>query len=176
MRVTIYILISAFVITSFFPANASMPVQESPEPIATTTAEIAKKYNGPYFNNNNGDLKSELWVIAKSKGLSDDKIKEIEVVIGGGDPNNKKCPNGESGWFTHAIGDNGTSFGIVQIHLPAHPEITKEQAMDSQFAFNFIVDEFLRGNEWKWTCWKAYFAVTPPPSQLQGSLSPEGEA
>lgn len=39
----------------------------------------------------------------------------------------------ESGFRPNAVGDNGSSFGFFQIHLPAHPDISKEQAMDPQF-------------------------------------------
>ena len=38
-----------------------------------------------------------------------------------------KC---ESGLRTTAVGDGGKSFGVWQIHLPAHPDITAQQACD----------------------------------------------
>lgn len=28
------------------------------------------------------------------------------------------------------------SFGIAQIHLPSHPDVTKEQALDEEFSIN----------------------------------------
>jgi hypothetical protein len=92
------------------------------------------------------DPKAELVAIGKAKSLSDAKIEQIKSVI--------KC---ESGWNPKAIGDNGRSFGLVQIHLPAHPDISKAQALNPTFAINFIVDEFKRGNQWKWTCYKTLF-------------------
>lgn len=58
----------------------------------------------------------------------------------------------ESGFVESAVGDGGNSFGLVQIHLPSHPEITKEQALDKYFATWFIVSEIKNGNMWKWTC------------------------
>ncbi len=33
----------------------------------------------------------------------------------------------ESAGIVNAIGDNGSSFGLWQIHLPAHPEYTREE-------------------------------------------------
>lgn len=53
-------------------------------------------------------------------------------------------------------GPNGRedSWGIAQIHLPSHPEITREQALDPVFSINWMRDEWLKGNEWKWTCYK----------------------
>lgn len=81
--------------------------------------------------------------VAESKGLPENKIKEIETVI--------QC---ESSWKTNAVGDGGNSFGLVQIHLPSHPTVTVEQAKDPHFAINFIVDKFLDNKERMWTCWR----------------------
>ena len=33
-------------------------------------------------------------------------------------------------------GDSGSSFGPTHIHLPSHPEVTREQAMSIEFAIN----------------------------------------
>jgi len=46
------------------------------------------------------------------------------------------------------------SYGLAQIHRPSHPNVTKEQAQDKDFALNFMASEFEKGNQWKWTCWK----------------------
>lgn len=50
----------------------------------------------------------------------------------------------ESGERTEAVGDNGTSYGIFQIHLPAHPTITKEQATDPEFSTYWTIDNLVR--------------------------------
>lgn len=34
------------------------------------------------------------------------------------------------------------SFGLAQIHLPSHPHITKEQAMDAYFAIDFAIKTY----------------------------------
>jgi len=62
-----------------------------------------------------------------------------------------KC---ESSFNPNAIGDGGTSFGLAQIHLPAHPLVTREQANDPDFAIEFMAKEMSLGNSWKWTCYK----------------------
>src|SRR3972149_5332849 len=46
-----------------------------------------------------------------------------------------KC---ESQFHPNAVGDNGNSFGLVQIYLPAHPQISKEEAMDVDFALDCL--------------------------------------
>jgi hypothetical protein len=40
----------------------------------------------------------------------------------------------ESNCNPDRIGDSGNSYGAFQIYLPAHPDITKEQAMDFEWA------------------------------------------
>lgn len=51
------------------------------------------------------------------------------------------------------IGDNGTSFGLVQIHLPAHPEVTKEQALDREFSIDFLARHLSMGEARIWSCY-----------------------
>lgn len=62
-----------------------------------------------------------------------------------------KC---ESTFNPKAVGDNGTSFGLVQIHLPSHPTITKEQAFDEDFAIDFLASNLAKGKGNMWTCYR----------------------
>lgn len=49
-------------------------------------------------------------------------------------------------------GTREQSFGLVQIHLPAHPHITKAQAIDPEFAINFLAKNLSEGRGRMWTC------------------------
>jgi hypothetical protein len=60
----------------------------------------------------------------------------------------------ESSGNPKAIGDGGKSYGIVQIYLPAHPDITKEQALDPEWAIDWMARQFSYGNARLWTCWR----------------------
>lgn len=60
----------------------------------------------------------------------------------------------ESELNPNAVGDHGTSFGVAQIHLPAHPDITKAQALDPLFAINYAAEQFSEGREHLWSCFK----------------------
>lgn len=51
-----------------------------------------------------------------------------------------------------AIGDYGTSFGIAQIHLPDHPEVTKLEAFDPQFAIPWTAQKISTGQIKLWSC------------------------
>ena len=59
----------------------------------------------------------------------------------------------ESSFNPNAIGDNNTSFGLSQIHLPAHPDITKEQAFNEDFAIEFMAKALSQGKGSMWTCY-----------------------
>lgn len=58
----------------------------------------------------------------------------------------------ESQMDIEAVGDEGTSFGIAQIHLPAHPDITEAESDDPSFAIAFMARQFSIGNAKAWTC------------------------
>lgn len=63
----------------------------------------------------------------------------------------------ESEFNPDAVGDGGTSFGLSQIHLPSHPSIKREQALNPDFAIHFIVSEFKAGRASKWTCYRKLY-------------------
>lgn len=59
----------------------------------------------------------------------------------------------ESGWNKDAIGDHGTSYGLVQIHLPDHPEISIAQATDPGFAIDWAAKMWRDGHAHDWSCY-----------------------
>lgn len=56
----------------------------------------------------------------------------------------------------HEGGPNGRedSWGVAQIHLPAHLDITKAQALDPLFAINWAAQQFADGRAYMWTCYR----------------------
>ena len=62
--------------------------------------------------------------------------------------------NCESSWDIEAVGDGGKSHGLVQIHNPSHPKITREQATDPEFAINFLAENLSNGKGNMWTCYR----------------------
>lgn len=62
----------------------------------------------------------------------------------------------ESNWNMGAIGDGGTSLGLAQIHLPAHTEITRAQALDPYFAIPWMASQWENDQAAMWSCWKNY--------------------
>lgn len=67
-----------------------------------------------------------------------------------------KC---ESGYKINAVGDIGNSFGLVQIYLPAWKgKITKEQALDPEFAVDFLAEKLSKGQGNLWTCYRTFYS------------------
>ena len=54
-------------------------------------------------------------------------------------------------------GEREDSWGIVQIHLPSNPKVTKEEALNPEFAIAFITKEFSEGRQKKWSCYKKLY-------------------
>lgn len=71
----------------------------------------------------------------------------------GVDPNlMKKLAWCESRWHWDSVGDHGKSFGIWQIHLGWHPDITRVQAQDLNWSTNWTASMISRGYLHRWTC------------------------
>ena len=58
----------------------------------------------------------------------------------------------ESRFDPFAIGDNGKSRGLFQIHRDYHPEITNQQAFDIEFATNWTMNMINAGKQNQWAC------------------------
>lgn len=78
----------------------------------------------------------------------------VEALAVGVDPQLAlKIANDESGFHPDRIGDHGTSYGIWQIHLPAHKDISPNQAEDIIWSTNWSLNELKEGNCRIWsTC------------------------
>jgi soluble lytic murein transglycosylase-like protein len=64
-----------------------------------------------------------------------------------------KC---ESAFDAKAVGKLG-EVGLSQIYLKYHPSVTLKEALDPDFAVNFIIDGFRKGKQSWWTCHKKLF-------------------
>lgn len=51
-------------------------------------------------------------------------------------------------------GNRENSWGLSQIDLDYHPDITKEQAQNPIFALTYLADNLSKGNGDMWTCFK----------------------
>lgn len=59
----------------------------------------------------------------------------------------------ESRLNPNAVGDYGTSVGLFQIHLPAHQDVSEEQAKNIIFSTEWSMNQLSQGNCQIWsTC------------------------
>ena len=64
-----------------------------------------------------------------------------------------KC---ERGLRPGAVGDDGWSIGIFQIHLPSHPDVTKELALDPELAIEWSAKKF-KIDPTIWVCYNKLY-------------------
>jgi hypothetical protein len=84
----------------------------------------------------------------------------------------------ESGGFIGAVGDQGTSFGLWQIHTPAHPEYNAKSLLDATYNANAARVISKGGTDWRpWTTYKtgAYLAYMPAPAPAITSGTPAAQ-
>jgi hypothetical protein len=67
--------------------------------------------------------------------------------------------NCESSYNPRALGDNGYSRGLVQIHSYYHPTVTDEMAYDPDFAIEFLAEKLQQGKGHLWTCYRKNYSV-----------------
>ena len=56
-------------------------------------------------------------------------------------------------------GTREKSFGLSQIYLPAHPDVSYEEAINPDFALNFMAEKFSQGKHSLWSCYKTLYKV-----------------
>lgn len=60
----------------------------------------------------------------------------------------------ESGGNTKAIGDTGTSRGLVQISSIYHPDISDVEAFSPYFSIEYLAKNIATGRGYLWTCYR----------------------
>ena len=55
-------------------------------------------------------------------------------------------------------GKREQSYGLVQINLPAHKDITYAQAIDPEFSISFLAEQLSKGNGKIWSCYRARYS------------------
>lgn len=65
----------------------------------------------------------------------------------------------ESSWNIKAIGDNGTSFGLAQLHHPVRDwNTTIEQANTPEIALEIMATAWGKGEQSRWSCWRTLYS------------------
>jgi len=53
----------------------------------------------------------------------------------------------------YSPGDREQSFGLVQIHLPAHTDVSYSEAIDPEFSVKFLAENLAAGRHDMWSCY-----------------------
>lgn len=82
---------------------------------------------------------------AREYGLNEDHMLRLANCESGFVPRQSRIP---------ANGPNGRedSWGVFQIHLPAHPSVSREEAMDVEFSLEWTALNLKEGRARMWTC------------------------
>ncbi len=78
------------------------------------------------------------------------RIREIEPELG---DTLILLANCESTLNPNAMGDDANSFGLYQIFLKWHTDVTREQALEIDFATRWTAQKIREGEGHIWSCW-----------------------
>ncbi len=94
--------------------------------------------------------------LIKVKGIQYDVSQELMKEIINCESSGSTTIQSKHIYKTNKYGPINTreqSYGLVQIHLPAHPDITKEQAIDPEFSIDFLAKNLSQGKGKMWSCY-----------------------
>jgi len=115
-------------------------------PLLTPAVGIAKIVEAPVLNEK---------TLLTTKGGIDLYINYKATEQGVNPAVVKKVIACESEYNPNALGDEGHSRGLVQIHNKYHPEVSDEEAYDPAFAVGFLVQKLKEGQGKQWSCFRS---------------------
>lgn len=106
--------------------------------------ELGLNYTAERLKSQNLSIKEHVWkLLTEEGGLTFDEAIEAMAVI-----------ELESHWDVYAIGDNGLSHGLWQIHEPSHPNISRACKFDVYCSTREAIKIY---KEWGgWYAWSTY--------------------
>lgn len=93
---------------------------------------------------------SQIHYYAVKYGVNEDHLTKTIQLESNFDPNVQSN-------FLNKDGSQERSYGLAQINLDYHPDITIEEAKDPDFAINFIAKEFADGHAYWWSAWRILY-------------------
>lgn len=130
---SVYLALLQLSLTSLSMQLDAMPVSPVYEP-------AAQSIDAPEW------IKSRIAHYAERYGVSEFTMTKVIKCESEFDPN-------AEGDFSTTTGSY-RSFGLAQINLPSHPNITISEAKNPEFALNFLASNLSLGNGRLWTCYK----------------------
>jgi hypothetical protein len=126
------------------PIVVSFPVSDTPDPVEEVVVD--------YSHMPIADVQTLIAKYAQPLGVSEySMFKTIQCET----PKNADGTWNALGQSLHyQRGVREDSWGLVQIHLPSHPKVSKEQAQTPEFAIQFMAEHFANDKARLWTCWR----------------------
>lgn len=101
-----------------------------------------------------GSIQGKIVAYASKWGVSDVLVRDLVSCETGGsfDPDIRSSAIYDFSRPAQGIEEGGRerSYGLAQIHLPDNQNISLEQAIDPDYALNFMAQELAAGNAWRW--------------------------
>lgn len=138
-------LIFGGIITIAFQANAERVTYTAKEVVSEPEVLIEVKIDWTIER-----IQQEVFDVAEEYGVSGEEMWNTILCES----------NGSTTIQSKHIRPDGSrelSFGLVQIHLPAHPNVSYEEAIDPQFSIRFMAENFAKGKQRMWTCWRELY-------------------
>lgn len=97
------------------------------------------------------ELKQTVYQLAKDNGVNPQAM--INTI-------NCENPNWDSDLQSKVITKSGNreeSYGLAQINLPSHPDISYAQATDPEFSINYMATQMAKGKASQWSCYRKIY-------------------
>lgn len=102
------------------------------------------------------DIVTLVAMFAVKHGLDPNKRSELFATVLCEAPKNADGTYDPAGQSRHITkkGTREDSWGVTQINLPSHKDITRVQAQSAEWSINWMASAFSDGKEAMWTCWR----------------------
>lgn len=144
LRLRVHKLINSF-IGSFIVVGSALVAPLAPTPV----------YAQSFISNN----ATQALVDQSQADLLGIKIEEVAKKYKISSTTLANLVDSESEGNPYAEGDHGCSYGLAQINICAHKEVSKEDALDSDFALSYAAEAISEGTEDAWSVCNCYSYV-----------------
>lgn len=124
-------LISILPVSPVYTSIAEAPLREP-------TIEELVAQSASYYHVS----ESEMWRIMKCENKELDPKLQSRIIYNFSDPKRGIVK-----------GEREMSYGLVQIHLPDHKNISYEQATDPAFSIDYLAEQLSLGHGSQWSCY-----------------------
>jgi hypothetical protein len=134
----------AFTLTTIVILSLPVYIKNNEPAVKITTMtveQLVHKYAGKY----KVSAKEMMGTIRCENSTLDPKLQS-----------NHRYPKDSKKWKVKK-GEREKSFGIVQIHLPDHSDVSYQQATDPEYSVEFMAKKFAKKRQHEWSCYRKLY-------------------